>query len=77
MGKSTRKFNSLKLTWIFNLNGQRKIYRIYKGKYRCKKCRKYVKISKMICNNPSKYRIFYNYQKKEPMTEQLITGYKE
>ena len=35
-----------------------------KGKYRCKKCRKYVKTSKMICNHASKCRIFYNLKKK-------------
>jgi len=48
-----------------------------KGKYRCKKCRKYVKISKMICNHLSKCRIFHNFKKKEPMTEQITAGYKE
>ena len=48
-----------------------------KGKFRCKKCRNYVKLSKMICIHSSKCRIFYNFKLKEPMTNKLDGGYFE
>ena len=48
-----------------------------KGKFRCKKCRKYVKISKMTCKHSSKYRFFYNFKLNEPLTKKIAGGYKE
>ena len=48
-----------------------------KGKFRCQRCRKYLKVSKMICNHSSKCRIFYNFKLKLPMTKEILGGYKE
>ena len=48
-----------------------------KGKFRCKKCRKYVKISKMTCKHSSKCRFFYNFKLNEPLTKKIAGGYKE
>ena len=46
-------------------------------KFRCQRCRKYLKISKMICNHSSKCRTFYNFKLKKPMTKEILGGYKE
>ena len=48
-----------------------------KGKFRCKKCRKYIKLSKMTCKHSSKCRFFYNFKLKQPLTKQISGGYKE
>ena len=48
-----------------------------KGKFRCKRCRKYLKVSKMICNHFSKCRIFFNFKLKKPLTNDILGGYKE
>ena len=48
-----------------------------KGKFRCKRCRKYLKVSKMICNHFSKCRIFFNFNLKKPLTNDILGGYKE
>ena len=48
-----------------------------KGKFRCKKCRKYVKMSKMTCKHSSKCRFFYNFKLKQPLTKKISSGYKE
>ena len=48
-----------------------------KGKFWCKKCRKYVKMSKMTCKHSSKCRFFYNFKLKQPLTKKISSGYKE
>ena len=48
-----------------------------KGKFRCKRCRKYVKVSKMICNHFIKCRIFFNFKLKKPLTNDMFGGYKD
>lgn len=48
-----------------------------KGKFRCKKCRRYVKFSKMTCNHSSKCRIFFNFKLKESMTKKIVGRYEE
>ena len=48
-----------------------------KGKFRCKKCRKYVKLSKLICRHSSKCRIFYNFKLKQSLTQQIHGTYEE
>ena len=48
-----------------------------KGKFRCKKCRKYLKVTKMICNHSSKCRMFYDFTLKESMSKEISGGYKE
>ena len=48
-----------------------------KGKFRCKKCRKYVKLSKLIFRHSSKCRIFYNFKLKQSLTQQIHGGYEE
>ena len=37
---------------------------------------KYIKISKKSCNHSSKYRIFYNFKLKQPLTNKISSGYK-
>ena len=48
-----------------------------KGKFRCKKCRKYVRLSKLICRHSNKCRIFYNFKLKKFLTQQIHGGYEE
>ena len=47
-----------------------------KGKFLCKRCRKYAKVSKMICNHFSKCRIFFNFKLKKTLTNEMFEGYK-
>jgi len=48
-----------------------------KGKFRCKRCRKYVKTNKIICNHTSKCRTFYNFKLKQSIAEEISDGYNE
>ena len=46
-----------------------------KGQFRCKRCRKYLKLNNLICNHSSICRTFYNFKKKEPINEIIDGGY--
>ena len=48
-----------------------------RGQYRCKKCRKYLKLNNLTCRHSSKCRIFYNFKNKESMNEIINEGYLE
>ena len=39
-----------------------------KGQYRCKRCRKYLKLNNLTCNHSSICRTFYNFKKKNLLT---------
>ena len=47
------------------------------GQYRCKRCRKYLKLNYLTCIHSNTCRTFYNFKKKETTYEFLDGGYKE
>lgn len=48
-----------------------------KGQFRCKKCRKYLKLSNFTCQHYNFCRAYYNFKKKESIYEILEGGYEE
>ena len=48
-----------------------------RGQYRCKRCRRYLKLNNLTCNHSSICRIFYNFKKKESINEIIDGGYFE
>lgn len=48
-----------------------------KGQFRCKKCRKYLKISNFTCQHYNFCRTYYNFKKKESIYEILEGGYED
>jgi len=71
--ENLRVANFPKFTMVMD---QGKFQEFAKGKFRCKKCRKYVKISKMICNHSSKCKLFYGFKLKETMSTKIQAEYK-
>ena len=63
---------------IFKVVMDKNIFCEYKkGQYRCKRCRKYLKLNKLTCQHSNTCRTFYNFKKGEPINEILEGGYFE
>ena len=62
----------------FEISFDKSIYSEFKpGQYRCKRCRKYLKLSNLTCRHLSTCRIFFNFKKNEKMNEAVNGGYNE
>lgn len=62
----------------FDISLDKSLFSEFKrGQYRCKKCRKYLKLNNLTCRHTSLCRTFYNFIKKESMNETIRGGYIE
>jgi len=62
----------------FKISLDKNIFSEFKrGQYRCKKCRKYLKLSNLTCRHSNICRTFYYFKKKEKMNETIDGGYLE
>ena len=60
----------------FQISLDKSIFSEFKqGQYRCKKCRKYLKLNNLTCRHSSLCRTLYNFKKKESMNEIMDGGY--
>lgn len=48
-----------------------------RGQFRCKRCRKYLRLSKMTCKHDNKCKTFYILKKKETLTFTLNAAYQD
>lgn len=62
----------------FTTSMDKNIFNEYKiGQFRCKKCRRYLRLSKMTCIHSNTCRTYFNFKKKESAYEILEGGYYE
>ena len=77
-GEKINENLSIKNFPTFELSMDKNIFCEFKiGQYRCKRCRRYLRLSKLTCIHSNACRTYFNFKKKESIYEILEGGYYE